>query len=181
MIEKTVAERYSQALLSAADTPKMQDEFLKQLEGLFLLQKEIPALKTMLLSPVIPTSSKQNVIKKICEREFDPKLVRFLLILLEKKRIRFLPGIIDSFKSRLQAARGVMQVKMITAIPISPMEKKDLKARLEASTGKTIDLLETVDPKIGGGGVLILDGHIYDASVSTKLERLKNHLLSHYS
>lgn len=178
MIEKRVADKYSHALLSVAETYGTEDVFLKQLEGIVSLQNTTPSIKIFLISPTIPKTVKKNVIKTICEGKYEPKLVRFFLLLIDKLRFQYLPEIVECYKKKLLGKRGVVQVKMITAIPATSEESQAFKARIEALTGKKIELLESLDPKIGGGGVLILDQHIYDASVSTKLERLKNHLLS---
>ena len=67
---------------------------------------------------------------------------------------------------------------VFTVRPLTPAMESEVKASLEAATGKTVLLTASVDPTLIGGMVAHVEGKVYDASVRTRLSELRYQLLS---
>ena len=64
---------------------------------------------------------------------------------------------------------GILEVFAYTAIALSEEQKERLSQKLQAVTGKTVDLYNRVDPECLGGVRLDYDGKRVDDTVSHRL------------
>jgi F-type H+-transporting ATPase subunit delta len=179
MIAQKVAQRYTKALFQLTKSHEEMESVLLQAKTYLSLQEQHPQLKAILVAPQISKAEKMKVLTKVCKGKVDPHLLHFLLILLEKDRLEYLPEIVNEYEKSLRQKFGIVNVRIITSIPVDAEKKEKLKGKLEKSSGKKIELEEKTDPGIEGGGVLIFGNQILDNSVKGKLTRLKNHLYSH--
>ena len=67
---------------------------------------------------------------------------------------------------------------LTSARDLSEAQKQELRANLERLTGKQVDLRFGIDPTIIGGVVTRIGSTIYDGSVKTQLENLKEQLVN---
>ena len=83
-----------------------------------------------------------------------------------------------SLKGKLEKLEPQLpELRVITAIPISPEQRQKIRAAVEARLG-TISLVEEIDPNIIGGIKLITGSIQYDGSIQNKLEKLKKQMLA---
>ena len=62
--------------------------------------------------------------------------------------------------------------------PLAEAKVALLKQRLAQVTGRTVTMTTKVDPSIIGGVVARVGSTVYDGSVATQLDRIKNRLRS---
>ena len=62
---------------------------------------------------------------------------------------------------------------MRTALPLEERERAALTARLREMTNNTIEMNEVVDESLIGGIAVRIGDQLYDASVRSRLERLR--------
>jgi F-type H+-transporting ATPase subunit delta len=67
---------------------------------------------------------------------------------------------------------------LTTASPISSELEQEVQSVLAAATGKTIRLETCVDPALIGGMVVQVGSKVYDASVRSQLESMRQSLLA---
>ena len=65
---------------------------------------------------------------------------------------------------------------MRTALPLDDGQRAEIAARLRALTGAEVEINETVDPDLIGGIAVRIGDRLYDASVRSRLERLRARL-----
>jgi len=73
---------------------------------------------------------------------------------------------------------GRVRATVTSARPLDPMLETRLKTALERSSGKTVIFEKREDPSIMGGLVTQLGDTVYDGSVRTQLQQLREELLS---
>ena len=73
---------------------------------------------------------------------------------------------------------GRVRAVVTSARPLDPMLETRLKTALEKSSGKIVILEKREDPAIMGGLVTQLGDTVYDGSVRTQLQQLREELLS---
>ena len=102
----------------------------------------------------------------------NPYVLNFLKILTEKGYIRQFPDCCDAYRGFYNEDNGILVVKAVSAIALSEEQKKKLTAKLEAITGKIIDLQCGIDTAALGGLRLSYDGKQVDGTVKTKLDAI---------
>ena len=93
-----------------------------------------------------------------------------------KNRIRYLPDITALYRELADEAAGRARVKLITAHELSKQKLKELTAGLKHLVGKQVIMEAETDPELIGGVVARIGGMVYDGSVKTQLDRLKETL-----
>ena len=91
----------------------------------------------------------------------------------ERRSVRLFVKAAEEFYSLYDDSRGILRVEAVTAVPLTEGQRKNMTAKLGASLGKTVILLNTVDPSILGGVKLRYSGTQLDGSVKTRLDKFE--------
>merc|ERR1711907_681308 len=110
----------------------------------------------------------------------DEAVENFLKVLVENKRLKSLPKMIDLYEVFYRAEKGLVPCTVTSAAELSNKEKKQVEAAMQkrAGSGSTLIMDYTTNPLILGGLVVKLGEAVYDNSVATRLERLQTQLLA---
>jgi F-type H+-transporting ATPase subunit delta len=177
----TAAGRYARALFDVvlkeggdAQVEKVQSE-VQQFAELFANE----ALAHVLGNPAIPVSKKKALASALVERAgpVAPPLAKLIVILAEKDRLTLLPGIARTYVDRVMDHLKIVRGEVTTAIPLPADKLRALEAGLAKATGRTVVLEARVDPSIIGGVVTRVGSTVYDGSVTTQLQKMKQSLI----
>jgi F-type H+-transporting ATPase subunit delta len=98
------------------------------------------------------------------------------MLLNDRRRMPALPAIARSLREMSDLAKGVVRAEVTSATHLSDEYYRKLHGRLEAVTGKKVALEKRVDPALIAGVVTRIGDTVYDGSLSTRLQELKNSL-----
>jgi F-type H+-transporting ATPase subunit delta len=101
----------------------------------------------------------------------------FLRILLRNGRLTEIREINAKFAEVLDERNGIVAAQIISARPLAENVKAELKTSLEKMTNKTVNLNFETDESLIGGVVTKLGSTVYDGSVRTQLEELKQQMI----
>lgn len=178
MIAQKVGSRYAKAFFKFKDSLSQHEKRLKNLETFLGLLNDNPKWRHFFLSNQVSKPEKGRILQKGLTDKVDPLLLSFLLILVEKGRFNYLPEIIDAYRRMVKEEAGIVEATLITAIPADEKLRETLKKKLEKSFQKEIELKETVDAKIIGGAIIVVQNKMLDFSIRSRLAKLKEDLLS---
>jgi F-type H+-transporting ATPase subunit delta len=172
-----VANRYARALadviIARGETNAVSDE-LRDFAAMVAGHGE---LREMLANPVIPFDRKRAVLDALlARRPLRETSNNFLRLLLANQRMHRLDRVLKSLERELDSRAGVLAADVTTARPISDVEREQLRNRLGSMTGKEVRLRFDIDPDLIGGVVTRLGSVIYDGSIKSQLERMKEEL-----
>ena len=102
---------------------------------------------------------------------------KLLALLAERDRLVLLPDSITAYRDRLFAHRKVVRAEVTTAAALPPERARQIQESLAAVTGQTVTLEPRVNPSIIGGVVARVGSVVYDASVTTQLQKMKDRLM----
>jgi F-type H+-transporting ATPase subunit delta len=178
MSVETVARRYANALadivLKSGETETIQSE-LKSWEDLINSNND---LQTAFGNPSIAHLSKEKVLEGLLAKTKPSKTTaNFLRVLLQNSRLTELGHINEKFASVLDERSGVVSAEVTSSRPLSETEKAEFQASLAKLTGKQVNLNFDIDENIIGGVVTRIGSTVYDGSVKTQLENLKQELI----
>ncbi|MFB6262990.1 MAG: ATP synthase F1 subunit delta [Bradymonadaceae bacterium] len=178
MSNEAVAERYAEALYELGDEHGAVDAFRDQITGVAEAFEESGELRSTLLNPGIGVDERREVVRGLAEAwELDQMVLNFLLLLLDNDRVRDLPAIAEAFRDRIDEEEGNVRATITSAVPLDRGQKRAVKEVLGDLTGKNVVLTTEVDESLIGGAVARVGGRVYDGSVRSNLERLKNDIL----
>ena len=179
MASARVAERYSRSLLDLAkDSSKVDKvyEDMKQLKA----SLSSSDLMNLLMNPTIRGSKKNTILQKIFGSSWDALTLKFVEVITRKGRENVLPDIAQTFFEQYNEYKGITNVLVTSANPLSEDSLDRIRQKLISSgtTKDKINLETKVDPALIGGFVLEYNNNQYDASVRGKLNKLKNILVN---
>lgn len=176
MLNKSVAMRYAEAFFSIAREANKVDEFELELEKAVEIIEGTEHFQDYLAHLLIPAKEKKEVIKKIFTGNVSQLTLNFILMIIDKRREAYIGVIVEQYKELADGLRNIMKAQLISAQELSADEVKVLAEKLSASTGKTVQLQQTVDPALIGGIKIRMQDQIIDATVAKRLEMLKEQL-----
>ncbi|MEO7651814.1 MAG: ATP synthase F1 subunit delta [Bryobacteraceae bacterium] len=175
-----VAARYARALVDVvlgAQSGVEPERVLAELRAFEQALSESAALSTILSSPAIAPARKRSVITKLAESVQTSRTVRnFLLVLIDHRRAAVLSEIISAFEKMVDERMGIVQVEVVSALPLSDRQKEALTWRLERTTGKKVWLNLQVNGELIGGILVRMGSTVYDGSVRGQLDTLGRRL-----
>ena len=176
MIAQEVARTYSHALFASAQAHNQVDSINNDLNDVAAVVKHDSSLMKFLNTPNIAESTKTGLIRKLFGERLQRLSVEFLLVLIEKQRIAFLPEVIDEYTRLVEAENGIGRATVITAIALDEGQRSKLSEKLAAKTDLKIVLEEKIDDAIIGGMIVILHNEIIDGSIRHGLDLVEEQL-----
>ena len=178
MSVETVARRYAAALADVVtetgETENIRGE-LQQWEAMMNANEE---LLNAFRNPSVPQNQKEKVLNSLIEKAKPARATaNFLRVLLRNGRLTDISAINKKFSSVLEERQGGVSAKIISARPLSETEKQELKTNLEKMTGKRVSPNFEIDKNIIGGVVTTIGSTVYDGSVKTQLQTLKEQMI----
>ena len=178
MSVETIARRYGTALadvvLKTGETQTVSSE-LKSWEEMLASSTD---LRSALANPAIAHLDKEKVLESLIAKANPSKTTsNFLRVLQRNGRLTDLSEINDKFAAVLEERSGHVAAEVTSARELSADQKGELKANLEKLTGKQVQLNFGIDESIIGGVVTRVGSTVYDGSVKTQLENLRQELI----
>ncbi|MFQ5657518.1 MAG: ATP synthase F1 subunit delta [Candidatus Methylomirabilales bacterium] len=178
MIAGSVAKSYAKALEEVAAETDALESVGTELAELATLWDEEPTVAEFFSNPGILERDKSKTLRALSSRmHLSPLLARFLDLLLSRDRMQALPAVAPVYRDLVDKRLGRVQATVTTAVPLTPSLQDGLRHRLEQALGKAPVLESRVDPAILGGIVIQVESTVYDGSLRSQLERLREHLL----
>jgi F-type H+-transporting ATPase subunit delta len=176
MPEITVARRYAQALFEIAQRDGTVEKIEQDLDTIDAALASTPLLLRVLRAPTVTAERKKQVLQQIFGASVTALTMRFLSLLVKKRREAILPAVNPEFRQLSYRFRNILPVTVRVATRLTPEERRQLTEAIAARTGKTIELQEEVDPSLMGGAILRMGDTIIDGSVTGYLRRLRQRM-----
>lgn len=177
MIEASVARRYARALFDlAAQEAGAAEQVGRELAALSVYFEESAEARAVLLSPSVPDQRRHDAVAALGKNGLHALTTRFLHLLVERQRLAGLSGIVRSYRDLLDRHLGRVRATVTAPAPLAQGEVEKVRAALAQATRKEVLLSTQVDPALLGGVVAEVDGRVYDGSLRTQLERMRDEL-----
>ncbi len=176
---KSAGLLYANALADIAFAQGAAEPALKQLSEIGTAYGDSSELRTFLASPAVELDDKHAVIEKLTARLGSSKILRnFLLVIADNRRTQLIPDIIANFQQVIRQRQNVAAAEVSSAVELTAAQKKDLTATLERLTGKKIEPNYSRDAGLLGGAVVRIGDTIYDGSLRSRLNQMREHLVA---
>ncbi|HVO92210.1 MAG TPA: ATP synthase F1 subunit delta [Terriglobales bacterium] len=180
MTEGRLSRRYSKALFELAREAGQEEQIGAEVAS-FHKAYSGSELQTVLTNPAFSSEARKNILSQVSQSLQLSTLTRhFLALLLERDRLGHLAGIVSCFRRLLNETKGRVEAKVVSPNALEPAMVDRLRDRLKSISGKDVVLEQATDPELLGGLMIELEGKIYDGSVRTQLERMKQRIARGY-
>ena len=177
MISKT-AITYGGALYDLAQEELLEKKLLDELLQISALFRQNPDYTRLLMEPSIEKTQRAQLIDEAWKDQVHPYVLNFMKLLCDNGTISLLPDCVKAFRSRYNAAHGIIDVRAVCAVPLTDDQTARLRAKLEAKCHKQVELSVQVDPSLLGGIRLELPDRQLDGSVRNHLSQIQQLLES---
>tara|TARA_B000000532_G_C18865773_1_gene406127 strand:+ start:350 stop:895 length:546 start_codon:yes stop_codon:yes gene_type:complete len=171
-----LSNRYAKSLADIALKNNAMDATLQDMKLVLEACKSISEFRQLLRSPIIKTKKKIKIIQEIFSSRISITTLNFIEMITVKKREAFLQTIAESF---IVIYKRINQIETVTVTSVNPLEQ-DYKERLIAEVKKTgckkVELIEKTSSDLIGGVIIKYGDKQIDASIKTKINRLKKTL-----
>lgn len=178
MASRASASRYAKALLDVAAGQGNLSEVASGLAAVASLAAEHPDLSRAFTDPRVTNVARLGVVHAVASRLALPSPVAKLLALLaERRRLELLPEIADVFQERLLAFQNVVPAEVTSAVLLTDDQVAALAERLSRATGSSARVTMHLDPALLGGIVARIGSTVYDGSIRTQLQKVRQQLV----
>lgn len=174
MSVQRITSRYAKSLIDLAIDQNKLDRVFEDVRS-FQAAAKVRDFHLLLKSPVVHAAKKNDIIEKIFGGNFDILTMAFLRILVNKGREAYLPEIATELIHQYKKLKHISTVKLVTATPATDELIGLIRTELEKSsaTDEKVEIIATVNPDLIGGFTIEFEDKIYDASIASKLEKLR--------
>ena len=177
---RTSANRYAKALFDVALQEKA--DLVKIGQDLTAVAELVTTSKELALAAeraAVPDAARTAVMEQIADKLGVAIQVKKLVVMLTAARkLALAKDLAESYQERLLAHQNVVRAEVTSAAPLSPEKVKALEESLSKVTGKKVELSVSVDPELLGGVVATIGSTVYDGSVKTQLQRMRQEISS---
>ena len=134
------AKTYGGALYDLAQEEHLEDAILADLAGVRAVLDENPDYLRLLCTPSVPKEERRGLLDEAWRGNVHPYVLNFMKLLCDNGTLRELSGCAQEYRRRYNAAHDILEVRAVTAVALRPELLERLRAKLEAQTGKRIEL-----------------------------------------
>jgi F-type H+-transporting ATPase subunit delta len=174
---ETAARRYADAAFEIGRSDGTLDRWARDL-GRFAELLAVRELRALLEHPAIPYAQKERILRRVSGDGVQPEAMNLILLMVRRGRPRSVPRMVGHFDELLRRERGIERAEIRSALPLDDEERSAIADRLRQLTHNEIEISEEVDPSLLGGIAVRLGDQLYDASVRSRLERLRARLIT---
>jgi F-type H+-transporting ATPase subunit delta len=180
MIEGSLSRRYTKALFQLAREAGQEEKIGQEIES-FLGAYTGAQLQNVLTNPAFGMDSRKRIVIEVSNRlQLSILVIHFLSLLLERDRLTYLPSIATRYRRLLNETRGRAEAKIVSPGSLEAVMVDRLRDVLHRISGKEIVLQQETDPSLIGGVLVEFEGKVYDGSVRTQLEKMKQRIARGY-
>jgi F-type H+-transporting ATPase subunit delta len=178
MTSRAAATRYARALFDVARKQADIQQVGREIGEFARLVAGNEMLSRTLSNPAIPVQRKRAVIEQLLARagSLSPVVSKLLLLLADRDRLALLPELASAYDARLMEHAQVVRAQVTTAIELPPERASALREGLVRATGRQVQLETRIDTSIIGGAVARIGSMVYDGSVTTQLQKVRERL-----
>jgi F-type H+-transporting ATPase subunit delta len=167
-----IGQVYARALFEVAVEHDALDEVHEQLDTFADALNENRDLTVFFFSPYFSVDEKKDGLERGVI-DAHPAVANFLQALIERHRMPAIFRIRAEFDSLWVQERRLLPVRVTSAVKLEDSLVDSIGARIGEQVDRKIEISSDVDPDILGGVVLRVGNVILDASIKSRLEKLR--------
>jgi len=167
-----IAEVYARSLFEVAKQHDVLERVHDELGEFADALADDRTLQVFLFSPYFSSQEKREGVRKVVS-DADERIVNFLELLAERHRMPALFRIRREFDALWAEENQLLPVTVTSAVELDEGLVREIGERIQAQTGRKVELSSNVDPDVLGGLMVRVGNMVLDGTVRNRLERLR--------
>ncbi|MFQ5689686.1 MAG: ATP synthase F1 subunit delta [Gemmatimonadota bacterium] len=172
-----VARNYAATLYELARREDAIESFGALIEQLARFYGEERAFRSFLDTPRVPLPAKKEALRASLGAGAPELFLRFLFVVLEKRRQRVIPGIATAYGDLVDRQAGRVHASITLPIEADEDLRREILEGLERILGLAVVPHFHRSPELLGGIVVRVGDRLMDGSIRRRLEDLRGYLL----
>ncbi|MBR6872190.1 MAG: ATP synthase F1 subunit delta [Ruminococcus sp.] len=165
---------YAEAVFQLCCERGIEASAAEELEAVGSIFEDNEEFVKVLRSPLVSFDEKKQLLEKVFGGKVCDTVLDFLCLTVEKGRAGFIPQICEEYKQLWYKKQGILEVDVVTAMPMSSELSEKLKQKLEKTLDKKVIMKQSVDSTLIGGIIVRYEGAELDSSVRGRLDKLRS-------
>lgn len=132
-----------------------------------------PELQAILKNPIISLDKKASILDGLFTGKVNKMILSFFKIVIRKGRSEILYATGKEFINQYNVLKNIVKARVTSASSLSAENIKEIEEVVKEATRGEVILTTEVDPDLIGGFILKVGDKQFDASLSSKLNKLK--------
>lgn len=167
----TIARPYAEAVFKLAREKDNLAGWSRILAVLEALVRD-PQLQACIGDPNVNAQELEGLILGVAGDSVNGAGRNFVQVLVSNDRLALLPEIRALYDNLRREHEGILEAKIISALPLDDNQRAELQARLEAKYRRKVSAEVEVDPRLIGGVRIVIGDKVIDATVRGKLDAM---------
>lgn len=169
---------YAQALFAVAEAEGSLDAVEDELFAFAKAVQREARLRDALTDPALPAERKRAVVQDLLGERASPHTANLIGFVIEQGRARELEKIIEGLVDVAAERRQHKVAEVRSASPLSERQRRALEQALSEATGLSVEVKSVVDTSVIGGVVAAVGDEVFDGTVRTRLQQVRERLES---
>ncbi|MBF6610606.1 MAG: ATP synthase F1 subunit delta [Chryseobacterium sp.] len=173
MLTSKVAKRYAQGLLDFTEESGNTASVFSEMKDVVKIMKESKELNAFFATPFIDTKKKMAAASEIFQ-SFSKVSQNMISLVIRQGREKEMRNIAQEFINKVEDKQGIQRITLTSASELSQNNITEiLKSSGLVKEGSNFDLNTIINPDILGGYILRVGDQQINASVKSKLNRIR--------
>jgi F-type H+-transporting ATPase subunit delta len=170
---------YAESLVAAAQKAGVTDAVVQEFDSLVddVLEK-LPKLEAVFTSGFVDEEVKEGMLKKAFAQQASPVFLSFLQVVARHGRLDMLRLIHMAVHEEYNRVQNRVRVLVSTAEPLDADSEQAIVQEIKNRLHLQPLLDKQVRPELIGGMVLRVGDRVFDGSIATQLEKLREKMLT---
>lgn len=167
----TIARPYAEAVFKLA----RENDDLAGWSGMLAVLEALasdPQMQSCIGDPNVSVQQLEGLILGVAGDSLDGPGRNFVQVLVANDRLALLPEIRALYAGLRREHEGILEAKIVSALPVDDNQLAELVARLEAKYRRKVNADVEVDPRLIGGVRIVIGDKVIDATVRGKLDAM---------
>ena len=172
-----IARRYAEALADVAIAHNQVEQLDNELRVFAEMVSSSRELHDIFASPIVSQNDKLRVLEALIARTRTGQLTANLLrTMLTHYRLHHAAEVYEQFRREINERKDLIIAEVTSADEVGAAERVKLGRTLEQITGRRVEFKFKTDASLIGGIVTRLGSVVYDGSVRTQLQGIRERL-----
>ncbi len=171
-----IVKRYATALFDMAHEDNAVAQYETEVSTIVEALKETPDFMAVLGNHKVTLEEKLTLVDNIFADKVQSPIVGLMALMVKKSREGYLLEVLENFLDMAKAARGIIKASVTSAVALNETQIEQIKANLQAGTGKVIELETIIDESIIAGLIIRVGDKVIDVSIKGEMKTLKKQL-----
>jgi len=173
MRESLAGNRYAKSLIVLSIEKNELDAIYSDMVLISETIEHSKDLDVLLKSPVVKADKKQEILTTIFGKKASELTKQFLLLISSRNREALIGDIANAFVRQYKVIKKIVVTEITSAVKLADDQKKQILHLLNTVESSSVEVIEKINPEIIGGFIVRVDDKQIDASISRRLDDLK--------